>query len=182
MKKILLMGNPNVGKSAVFSRITGVNVAISNYPGTTVEFKKGTSRFGDEKVEVIDVPGIYTLDPTSKAEEVAVELLKKGDIIMNIVDATNLERGLYLTLQLAETGIPMIMALNMWDEARHRGIEIDVKRLEEILGIPVIPTVAITGEGIKELVSAKPSKTSHSGRTEDERWSEVGRIIKEVQR
>lgn len=147
------MGNPNVGKSVIFSRLTGVNVIVSNYPGTTVEFKKGTMKLGGQWAEVIDVPGTYTLEPTSKAEEVAVEMLKKGDLIVNVVDATNLERSLYLALQLLEKKIPTIIALNMWDEAKHKGIIIDVKKLEELLGVPVVPTVAITGEGIKQLVS-----------------------------
>jgi len=147
------MGNPNVGKSAVFSRLTGVNVMVSNYPGTTVEFKKGTMKLGEQWAEVIDVPGTYTLEPISRAEEVAVDMLKKGDTIINVVDATNLERSLYLTLQLLEIKVPTVIALNMWDEAKHKGIIIDVEKLEELLGVPVVPTVAITGEGIKELVS-----------------------------
>jgi len=147
------MGNPNVGKSAVFSRLTGANVIVSNYPGTTVEFKKGTMKLGERWAEVIDVPGTYTLEPISKAEEVAVEMLEKGDVVINVVDATNLERSLYLTLQLLERKTPVIVALNMWDEAKHKGIIIDVEKLEKLLGVPVAPTVAITGEGIKELVS-----------------------------
>lgn len=151
--RILLMGNPNVGKSAIFSRLTGVNVIVSNYPGTTVEFKKGTMKLGNRWTEVIDVPGTYTLEPFSKAEEVAVEMLKKGDLVVNVVDATNLERSLYLTLQLLESKTPAIIALNMWDEAKHKGVIIDVEKLEELLGVPVVSTVAITGEGVKELVS-----------------------------
>jgi len=151
--KILLMGNPNVGKSAIFSRLTGVNVIVSNYSGTTVEFKKGTMKLGNQWADVIDVPGTYTLEPISKAEEVAVEMLKEGDLVINVVDATHLERSLYLTLQLLERKITMVVALNMWDEARHKGIIIDVEKLEKLLGVPVAPTVAITGEGIKELVS-----------------------------
>ena len=151
--RILLMGNPNVGKSALFSRLTGVNVIVSNYPGTTVEFKKGTMRLGEQWVEVIDVPGAYTLEPTTKAEEIAIEMLKNGDVVINVVDATNLERNIYLTLQLLERKIPVIVALNIWDEAKHKGILIDVERLEKLLNTPFVPTVAITGEGIKELVS-----------------------------
>lgn len=150
------MGNPNVGKSALFSRLTGVNVIVSNYPGTTVEFKKGTMRLGGQWAEVVDVPGAYTLEPTTKAEEVAVEMLKEGDLVISVVDATNLERNLYLTLQLLERKMPVIIALNIWDEAKHKGIIIDVERLEELLNTPVVPTVAITGEGIKELVSRLP--------------------------
>ena len=127
MKKILLMGNPNVGKSAIFSRLTGANVIISNYPGTTVEFTQGYLRLGEEKMQVLDVPGTYTLEPLTKAEEIACLMLKTGDLVINIVNATNLERNLYLTLQLLEKNIPVIVALNMWDDTKHKGIEIDVE-------------------------------------------------------
>lgn len=150
------MGNPNVGKSALFSRLTGVNVLVSNYPGTTVEFKKGTTRIGGQWAEVIDVPGAYTLEPTNRAEEIATGMVKEGDVIINVVDATNLERNLYLTLQLLERKIPMIIALNVWDDAKHKGIIIDIGKLEKLLNTPVVPTVAITGEGIKDLVSRLP--------------------------
>jgi len=111
--RILLMGNPNVGKSAFFSRITGVRVIASNYPGTTVEFTKGSMKLGGEEVEVIDVPGTYTLEPTSKAEEVASQMLQGGDLVIDIVDATNLERNLYLTEELLERQVPVIVALNI---------------------------------------------------------------------
>ncbi len=150
MRKILLMGNPNVGKSVIFSRLTGVNVIASNYPGTTVEFIKGYMKLGEEKVEVIDVPGTYSLEATSKAEEVAVEMIRQGgDIIINVIDSTNLERNLNLTLQLLKRDIPFIVALNFWDETKHRGISIDVQELEKILGVPVVTTCGRTGEGIK---------------------------------
>ena len=148
------MGNPNVGKSVFFSRITGVNVIASNYPGTTVEFTKGFLKLGEERVEVIDVPGTYALEPTSKAEEVAAEMLRDGDLVIDILDATNLERNLFLTLELAERHVPMIVALNIWDDTRHRGIHIDANKLEELLGVPVVPTVANVGKGLKDLVEA----------------------------
>src|SRR4030042_4702524 len=106
--KMLLIGNPNVGKSAIFSRLTGTYIIASNYPGTTVEFTKGYVKMNGERVEVIDVPGTYTLEPTNKAEEVAVDLLKDGDVIINVIDATNLERNLNLTLQLLEQTLPVI--------------------------------------------------------------------------
>ena len=181
--KILLMGNPNVGKSALFSRLTGTRIIASNYPGTTVEFTKGYLKLGEEPAEIIDVPGTYTLEATSKAEEVAVDMLKDGDLVINVVDATNLERNLNLTLQLLERPVPVIVALNMWDDARHRGISIDAARLENLLGVPVVPTVGVTGEGIKELVSrfseaAVPQTTYSSG---DERWAEVGSIVSQAQ-
>ena len=154
--KILLMGNPNVGKSVVFSRLTGVRVIASNYPGTTVGYTRGFMKLGGERVEVIDVPGTYTLEPTCEAEEIALRLLETGDAVINVVNATNLERSLYLTLQLLERKVPVVVALNMWDDTAHRGIHIDVERLRDLLGIPVVPTVATTGQGIKELVESIP--------------------------
>lgn len=183
MKKILLMGNPNVGKSAVFSRLTGVRVMASNYPGTTVEFTQGFMKVEGERTCLVDVPGIYGLEATSKAEEIAVDMLKDGDIVINVVDATNLERSLHLTLHLLEQNIPLVVALNISDDARHKGIEIDVAKLEAMLGIPVVSTVAVTGEGFKNLVSRIPGATSPAiaQRSEDERWMEVGRILEEVQ-
>jgi ferrous iron transport protein B len=181
--KILLVGNPNVGKSAFFSRLTGVRVIASNYPGTTVGFTKGYLKLGEETAEIIDVPGTYTLEPTCKAEEVAVEMLPDGDVIINVLDATNLERNLFLTLQLMEKGIPMIVALNMWDDTKHRGISIDAEKLEELLGMPVIPTVAVSGEGMKEVIDRIPDAKilPSPGRTHPEMWAEVGRIVEQVQ-
>jgi len=183
MKKILLMGNPNVGKSVVFSRLTGARVISSNYPGTSVEFTRGYISLGEERAELIDVPGSYTLDPTTKAEEVAVEMLEEGDVVINVIDATNLERNLYLTLQLLERDVPVIIALNIWDETKHIGIAIDVEKLEEILGVPVIPTVAVTGEGIKELISRLPEAKAGNRPPcgSDERWAQIGKIINEIQ-
>ncbi|MGB9693519.1 MAG: FeoB small GTPase domain-containing protein [Fervidobacterium sp.] len=188
MRRILLMGNPNVGKSVFFSRLTGVDVISSNYPGTTISFTKGFTRIGDEKFEVIDVPGTYTLEPTCKAEDVACEILKlslakgmeRGDLIINVLDATNLERNLYLTQELLEKRIPMVVALNMWDETKHKGISIDIKKLEELLGVPVVPTVAITGEGFRDLaLKIKEAKIRNGKKhTHEERWKEIGDIIK----
>ncbi len=181
--KILLVGNPNVGKSAFFSRLTGVRVITSNYPGTTVSFSKGYLKLGEEAAEVIDVPGTYTLEPTSKAEEVATRMLDEGDFVINILDATNLERNLFLTLQLMEKGLPMIVALNMWDDTKHRGVHINIEMLEKMLGIPVIPTVAVSGEGIRSLVERIPDAKTPlpSNRTHSEMWAEVGRIVEHVQ-
>jgi len=183
VKKILLMGNPNVGKSVIFSRLTGVQVIASNYPGTTVEYSKGYMRLDEEKVEIIDVPGTYTLEPTSKAEEVAVGMLKENDIVVNVIDATNLERNLSLTLQLTKKKVPLIVCLNFWDETKHTGIHIDRDKLEKTLGVPVVPTCGITGEGIKELVSqlSKP-KVSKYEYAKKNKWTEIGAIIKKVQK
>lgn len=187
IKKIYLIGNPNVGKSVVFSRLTGVNVISSNYPGTTVEISKGYLRLGDEKIEVVDLPGTYSLEPTSSAEEVAVSLLKeypKDEIaVINILDATNLERNLLLTLQLIEEGFPAIACLNMCDEAGHRGVHIDTEKLEKLLNIPVIPTCAVTGVGIKSLIERmKDAKPFLRGRvSSQDRWLDVGSIVTQVQ-
>ena len=162
--KILLMGHPNVGKSVFFNRLTGSNVIESNYPGTTVDYTKGYMVLENRDIEVIDVPGTFSLEPKDKAEEVAVKMLEeeKDAIIVCVIDASKIERGLYLTLEIIEKGYPVIIALNMWDVAKDKNIEIDVKNLEKILEVPVIPTVAISGEGIKEVVSrikeAKPVK------------------------
>lgn len=179
---ILLMGNPNVGKSAVFSRLTGANVIASNYPGTTVEFTEGRLKLDGGSAQVIDVPGTYTLDAASPAEEVAVEMVEKASVIVDVVDATNLERNLNLALQLLKTGKPVMVVLNMWDDATGRGIRIDVEKLEERLGVPVVATCALSGEGIKRLKErlpeARPGKLTFE---EDEKWHVIGDIVEEVQ-
>ncbi|MFA5287669.1 MAG: ferrous iron transporter B, partial [Candidatus Omnitrophota bacterium] len=188
IKKIYLIGNPNVGKSVVFSRLTGVQVISSNYPGTTVELAKGYLELDSQKVEVIDLPGTYSLDPTSKAEEVAVSLLKEHPkeefAVINIIDSTNLERNLLLTLQLIEEGLPVIVAMNMCDDAAHRGIHIDAVKLEQLLGVPVVSTCAVTGSGIKLLIQRiKEIKPPSRNKLEHkERWLEIGKIVGEAQR
>jgi ferrous iron transport protein B len=183
MTKILLMGNPNVGKSVIFSRLTGVKAIVSNYPGTTINFTRGYMKLGGETAEVIDAPGTYTLEPTSEAEEIALRLLDSGDIVINVVNAINLERNLYLTLQLLERGIPVVVALNLWDDTKHRGVDIDLDKLRELLGVPVITTVAVTGQGIKELAENIPRAASprRPPATRDERWANIGSIIEQVQ-
>ena len=153
--KILLMGHPNVGKSVFFNRLTGAKVFESNYPGTTVDFTKGWMHFGGEDVELIDVPGAFSLEPKDLAEEVAVKMLEENrdSVVICVLDATKVERGLYLALEIIERGYPVVVALNMWDVAEDKNIRIDVEKLERILGVPVVPTIAISGEGFKELVS-----------------------------
>jgi len=180
---VLLMGNPNVGKSVIFSRLTGVRVISSNYPGTTVSFTSGFMKVGDTMAKVIDVPGTYTLEPTCEAEEIAARMLESGDVVINVVNATNLERNLYLTLQLIEKKSPVIVALNMWDDTKHRGIAIDVEKLEKLLKVPVIPTSGLSGQGIKDLVRAIPRASSSPliHRDKSERWAVVGDIVEQVQ-
>ncbi|MGB3057235.1 MAG: FeoB small GTPase domain-containing protein, partial [Candidatus Omnitrophota bacterium] len=184
-REILLMGNPNTGKSVIFSRLTGAKVTISNYPGTTVGFTQGYMKLkGEETGIVLDVPGVYNLEPLCKADEVATDMLEKGDMLINIVDATNLERNLYLTLELRERGIPMVVALNMWDETKHRGVEIDVEKLEKELGVPVVPTCGLTGVGIKEMVGRlqKAGKPGFKPLSRDQKWEEIGRIVSVAQK
>ncbi|MBN1897773.1 MAG: ferrous iron transporter B [Spirochaetes bacterium] len=183
MKRIVLMGNPNVGKSVIFSRLTGVNVIASNYTGTTVEYTKGYIRKENEKSELIDAPGTYSLKATNRAEEVAVKIFHSSDLVINVLDATNLERNLNLTLQLLKSGKPVIVVLNFWDEVKHIGISINVDRLEKIIGVPVVTTCALTGEGIKNLFSRidQAKARSYTFR-ENQRWSKVGHIIQNVQR
>ena len=153
--KILLMGHPNVGKSVFFNRLTGAKVMESNYPGTTVDFMKGWMRLEGEDVELIDVPGAFSLEPKDLAEEVAVEMLteNRDSVVVCVLDASKVERGLYLALEIIERGYPVVVALNMWDVAEDKNIKIEVEKLERILGVPVVPTTAISGEGFKELVS-----------------------------
>jgi ferrous iron transport protein B len=187
IKKIFLIGNPNVGKSVVFSRLTGIGVIASNYPGTTVEIAKGYLIIGEEKIEVLDLPGTYSLEPASKAEEVVISLLKENSkdeiAIINILDATNLERNLFLTLQLIAEGFAVIVCLNMCDDTTHRGIHIDTEKLEGILGIPVVSTCAVTGVGIKLLIER--IKEAHpeirNKLTHEQRWQEIGKIVEAVQ-
>ena len=183
MKKILLIGNPNVGKSAIFSHLTGVSVTTSNYPGTTVQYAKGYLTYSGNRFEVIDVPGTYQLDPEAKSEKVAADMIESGDILVNVLDATNLERNLNLTLQLLEYGKPMILVLNMWDDAKHKGIKIDAIKLGDLLKIPVITTNGLTGEGLNLLPSkclnAQSVNCSHLSTSN--RWEKIGSIVSEVQ-
>jgi ferrous iron transport protein B len=155
-KTLALVGNPNVGKSVIFGRLTGRYVTVSNYPGTTVDVSHGSGWFGGEQLRIVDTPGIISLYPKSEDERVTRDLLlrERPQVVVQVADAKNLRRTLMVTLELAELEIPMVLALNMSDEARERGIEINTSRLSEILGIPVVETVGITGEGIVNLRKA----------------------------
>lgn len=182
--RVLLMGNPNVGKSVFFSRLTGTHALSSNYPGTTVGFTEGTMRYGGKTARLIDVPGAYTLDPTNEAEVIARRILKDGaDVVILVIDATALERNLVMAIQVLERGIPVVVALNMVDEARHRGILIDIPKLEEELGVPIVPTVAVTGQGLSELVSKmEDARVSPlQPMSKETRWLAIGEIITKVQ-
>ncbi|MGD9181671.1 MAG: FeoB small GTPase domain-containing protein, partial [Desulfobacterales bacterium] len=159
---ILLVGHPNVGKSVLFSRMTGVRTLAANYPGTTVGYTKGRTRFEGQDYTVVDAPGSYSLEPLDAAAKVAVDLIDQAKRIINVVDATHLERQLPLTIELLNQGKPTVVALNMSDEARHRGIEIDVKKLGEKLDVAVISTVARSGLGVRRLIQAVLTLTVES--------------------
>lgn len=206
---ILLVGQPNVGKSVLFSRLTGIRTIASNYPGTTVGYTAGRMRYANDNYGVVDAPGTYSLEPLDDAARVAIDLIDDARRIINVVDATHLERHLTLTMELIAQGKPMVVALNMSDEARHKGVEIDVRKLAERLGVPVIPTVARTGEGVKRLILATLSldlkeigreegvhpghhphiahhprenhTRGHKHIPEERVWSKVGKIVDEVQ-
>ena len=147
-----LAGNQNSGKTTLFNQLTGSNQHVGNFPGVTVEQKAGALR-GEKEVQVVDLPGIYSLSPYTSEEIVTRDFLLSGqaDGIINIVDATNIERNLYLTLQLLELGLPLVIALNMMDEVRAGGGTIQIKKLAEELGVPVVPISAAKDEGIGEL-------------------------------
>ena len=153
--RLALAGNPNCGKTTMFNDLTGATQYVGNWPGVTVEKKEGKFK-GDKEVTITDLPGIYSLSPYTLEEVVARDYLvnEKPDAIMNLVDASNIERNLYLSTQLLEMGIPVVIALNMMDIVKKRGDVIDVKKLSKELGVPVVETAAIKGEGTKELVEA----------------------------
>jgi len=153
---VVLVGNPNVGKSALFGALTGTYVMVSNYPGTTVEVTTGHASVAGHKTPLIDTPGVASLLPASEDERVTRDILLSASrqTVVLVGDAKNLERSLTLGLQLAEMGLPFIVCLNMMDEATTRGIQLQVEILGELLGVPVVPTVAVRHEGIRELLSA----------------------------
>ncbi len=155
-KKVVLIGNPNVGKSVIFSHLTGKYVTVSNYPGTTVEITKGKAILGHQKYVVIDTPGTNSLVPMSEDERVTRDILlaEKIDVVVHSADAKNLRRTLLLTIQLSEMQVPFVLNLNMMDEALSRGILIDSQKLSDLLGTEVVETVAIQKKGIDDLVSA----------------------------
>ena len=153
---IALAGNPNSGKTTMFNALTGSAQYVGNWPGVTVEKKEGTIK-GDKETNLIDLPGIYSLSPYTLEEVVSRDYLlnEKPDVIIDMVDASNIERNLYLTTQILELGIPVVIALNMIDVVRKRGDIIDIKKLEKKLGCKVVETSALKGIGLKELIEEK---------------------------
>ena len=188
---IALAGNANVGKSAIFNQLTGLNQVVGNWPGKTVERAEGTLHFKGYRIKVLDLPGIYSLSTYSIEEVIAREYIaiERPDLIINVVDASALERNLYFTLQLLELEAPMILDLNQVDFAAKKGMEINVEKLSRALGIPVVPTVAISGVGIEELlnrvidvvegrVPLKPMRVRY-GREVETRVQELERHVQE---
>lgn len=157
-RKIVLAGNPNVGKSVFFNALTGLYVDVSNYPGTTLEISHG--KYGEDIV--IDTPGVYGISSFNDEEKIARDIILGADLVINIVDAVHMERDLFLTQQIIDTGVPVIVGLNMIDEAERQGRKIDVDLLSDLLGVPVIPTVAIEKKGLEELkANIKNARPGH---------------------
>ena len=154
--RIALVGNPNCGKTSLFNQASGAHEHVGNYSGVTVERKTGYIHFGDYRIELVDLPGAYSLSPYSP-EEVYIRNYLTGDdrpdIVLNVIDTTNLERNLYLTVQVKELGLPVVVALNMFDEFTARKEYLDYPRLSRLMGVPMVPTVCRTGLGLQALFS-----------------------------
>lgn len=153
---VAVAGNPNSGKSTLINAIAGTRLQVGNWPGVTVEKKEAVLAYGGHKIKLVDLPGTYSLSPYSEEERIARNFLvqETPDVIVDVIDATNLERNLYLTMQLLELGIPVVVALNIYDEAENKGYQIKTQAIEEILGARVIPTVATKKRGVEELLAA----------------------------
>ncbi|MBU5485817.1 ferrous iron transporter B [Clostridium sp. MSJ-11] len=185
--KILLMGNPNVGKSVIFSKLTGMEVITANYTGTTVSFTHGKIKSDKNKAVLIDVPGTYSLQATSEAEKVAVDFLEDGaDAIICVLDSTNLERNLNLAYQIKAYGIPVVYVLNLTDVANDQGIEIDAVLLAHELGAPVVSMVAVKNIGLKNLLDAvwkvTNTKVEKENLSEKQIWTRAEEVVKKVQK
>lgn len=169
MKTFALLGNPNCGKTTLYNSLTGSTAHVGNWPGVTVEKRTGTYKKGSEQVEIVDLPGIYSLSPYTSEEVVSRNYIldEHPDCVINIIDATNLERNLYLTTQALEIDVPMVIALNMMDEVSKRGQKIDAKKLSKELGVPVIEISALKETGIDELmeIAIATSKSKREGTT-----------------
>ncbi|WP_456400508.1 ferrous iron transport protein B [Persephonella sp.] len=152
--KVAVAGNPNTGKTTLINALAGTHLHVGNWPGVTVEKKEAIIDYKGYKIHLIDLPGTYSLSNDVAEEKIAIDFLvkEKPDLVIDVVDATNLERNLYLTIQLAELDLPLVIALNMWDEAQEKGIRIDTEKLEKLLCSKVVTTTAIKGEGIPEIL------------------------------
>ena len=160
---IALAGNPNSGKTTVFNELTGSHQHVGNYPGVTVEKKEGDREFRGRQLHFVDLPGTYSLTAYSLEEIVARDFIlrEKPDVVVDVVDASNLERNLYLASMFIELDVPVVLALNMMDLAEARGKKIDVALLSELLGLPVVPLVARKGRGLEELLETVVAAADH---------------------
>jgi ferrous iron transport protein B len=187
---VALAGNPNSGKTTIFNNLTGASQHVGNYPGVTVEKKEGTLTFQGQRIRLIDLPGTYSLSAYSIEEIIARNFIieEKPDVVIDIVDASNVERNLYLTTQLIELGIPVIIALNMSDMARNRGVAIDEECLSQLLGVPVVPTVGNKRHGMDDLMQAalqlieklddyRPAQVNYGKEFEDELAEVTGDLV-----
>jgi len=183
LPKIVLVGSPNVGKSSLFNALSGNYTVVSNYPGTSVEISRGKSKIGDKEYEIIDTPGMYSLLPVSEEERVSQRLLfdEKTFVCLHVVDARNLRRMLSFTLQLLEARLPLILVLNMMDEAEERGIEIEIQELSRSLKIPVVGTVSSEGKGIEELKASIMEFTHEKSTREIDYGPEVEPYVSEIE-
>ncbi len=184
---LALVGNPNTGKTTLFNVLAGMNQRVGNYAGVTVETKKGRLRHGDLTCDLIDLPGTYSLAPRSPDEMLAVDVIlgnnpgePRPDVVVAIADASNLERNLYLMTQVLELGVPVIIALNMMDVAAAQGLRIDVDKLSQQLGVPVIPLQANKGRGLDTLKAAIAKRAGRSAACA--RWPGVPRVVRKGSR
>ncbi|NPA57727.1 MAG: ferrous iron transport protein B [Aquificae bacterium] len=169
--KVAVVGNPNTGKSTLINALAGTNLHVGNWAGVTIEKKEAFLKYKGYEIHLIDLPGVYSLGNNTAEEKITIEFLirERPDVVIDVVDATNLERNLYLTIQLLELELPLVIALNMWDEAKAKGIEIDYKKLEELLCVKAVPVSAVKGEGVQELLEAVVEVYESRGKEREEK-------------
>ncbi|MBW1731330.1 MAG: 50S ribosome-binding GTPase [Deltaproteobacteria bacterium] len=162
---VALAGNPNSGKTTIFNNLTGARQHVGNYPGVTVERKEGVRLHGDLEIHIVDLPGTYSLTAYSAEELVARNFIidEKPDVVVDIIDASNLERNLYLAVQLMELEVPLVLAFNMSDMAKARGYEFDIKKLSKFFGAPIVETIGHKGTGMNKLLEAIASLCQEEG-------------------
>ena len=161
---VALTGNPNVGKSTIFNELTGARQKIGNWPGVTVDKKVGYVKYKNRAISIMDLPGTYSINARSPEEQIVTDYLtgERPDIVVDIIDAANIERNLFLTLQIMEMGIPIILDLNMMDEAKRAGVTINMKKLGEAFGMPVVETVGRSSKSIRKLLDVFDSTVMES--------------------
>jgi len=182
--RIALAGNANVGKSTIFNALTGLSQHIGNWPGKTVEKAEGKLAFKGRSISVVDLPGVYSLKPYSQEEEVAREYVRaqKPDVVINVVDASVLERNLFLTLSLIRMGRPVVVALNMVDVAERKGAKVDAKKLSRMLGVPVVPVIATRSIGLEQLIEKAVSEADKGGKCRPLREKSTEKVYADAER